>query len=125
LKKLYIIFIILILGLPAFSGLKSKHVIGEWKYMITLDNSQMEGTFTFFQRIGELEGKAIDSEGSIFSMSKIKIDKKNNTLFFEIPREKDVSIEIIITVNDNKFKGKGWIDDTSFIITGEKLISTN
>ncbi|HSH20574.1 MAG TPA: hypothetical protein VLA03_08975 [Draconibacterium sp.] len=124
-KKLSILFIILILVLPAFAGLKSKHVAGDWKYTITLSNIQMERTFTFFQKNSKLEGKATDSEGSILSLSKIKMDKKNNTLFFEIPRESDVSIEFMITLNDNKFKGKGWIDDTSFKITGEKLISTN
>lgn len=120
-KRLILILFILSFSFSGFARLKSKQIIGEWKYVITLFNGQNEGSFVFFQKNGELRGEAIQSDGIIFTLSKIKVNKKNNTLCFEIPRENDVAIEFILTVDKNKFKGKGWINDADMEITGKRI----
>ena len=120
--KLFIILLIS-LGIPISSvaGLKSKHIVGEWEYIITLYNGQSEGSYIFSQKEGRLEGVAIQSDGHKLPLSKIKVDKKYKTLFFEIPRENDVAIEFILNIDYDKFNGKGWINDVSFEITGKKV----
>ena len=47
--------------------------------------------------------------------------KKNETLCFDLIREDDVPIEFILIINHDKFRGKGWINDVSFEITGDKI----
>jgi hypothetical protein len=111
---------VLAISLSSFAGLKSKHIIGEWKYVITLYNGQQDGSFIFSQKNGKLEGEVIQSD-SHNSLSKIKINKKNKTLCFELPRKDDVPIEFILSVEHNKFKGRGWINEADFEITGEKI----
>ena len=122
-KWVTILVITLGISISSFAGLKSKHIIGKWEYVITLYNGQSEGLFTFSKKNGELEGVAIQSDCRAFPISKIKVDKKYKTLCFEILRENDVGIEFILTVNDDKFKGKGWINDTDFTITGVKIMN--
>ena len=119
-NKLFILLFVLGFSISSFAGLKSKDVKGEWKYVITLYNSQQDGSFIFSLKNGEFEGEAIQSDGHISSLSKIKIKKKNKTLCFELPRKDDVPIEFILNVEKNKFKGKGWINEADFDITGEK-----
>ena len=122
-KWFTILFFTLVVSISSFAGLKSKHIIGEWEYVITLYNGHSEGSFTFSKKNGELEGVAFQSDGRTFPISKIKVDKKYKTLCFEIPRENDVAIEFILTVDVDKFKGKGWINDTDFTITGVKIMN--
>jgi hypothetical protein len=118
-NKLFILLFVVGISLSSFAGLKSKHLVGEWKYVITLYNGNQDGYFIFSQKNGKLEGVAIQSDSRI-PLSKIKINKKNETLCFELPRKDDVSIEFILNVEKNKFKGKGWINEADFDITGEK-----
>jgi len=119
-KKLFILIFMLGISISSFAGLKSKDVKGEWKYLITLSNGQSEGSMKFFQKNGELAGDIAGSDGHISSLSKIKINKKNNTLCFEVQRKDDDPIEFILNVDKNKFKGKGFINEADFEITGEK-----
>lgn len=121
LKKLFILLIVLGISISSFAGLKSKNVVGEWKTLIVISDSQMTGSFIFYEKSGELKGEYIPSEGTKSTTSKIKINKKNNTLTFEIPRETDIPIEFILIVEENKLRGKGWINDANFEITGEKI----
>lgn len=108
-------------SVSGFARLKSKHVVGEWKYSMNLSSAVMTGSFIFSQKSGELEGEIITSLGTKSTISKIKVNKKNNTLCFEIPRENDVAIEFVLVVKDNKFNGKGWINEANFEITANKL----
>jgi hypothetical protein len=121
LKKLFIPLIILGISISTFAGLKSKNVLGEWKSLIVTSNAEMTGSFIFYEKSGELQGEYIPLEGPKSNISKIRINKKNNTLCFEIPRETDVPIEFILIVEDKKFRGKGWINEANFEITGEKI----
>lgn len=120
-KKLFILLIILGISISSYAGLKSKQVIGEWKSSMIVSNSEMSGSLIFYKKSSELQGEYIDSEGNKTTISKIKINKKNSTLCFEIPRETDIPIEFILIVEHNKFRGKGWINEANFDITGEKI----
>ena len=120
-KKLFILLFALGISISSFAGFKSKNVVGEWKTLIVVSDAQMTGSFIFYEKSGELQGEYIPSEGTKSTISKIKINKKNNTLSFEIPRETDIPIEFILIVEDNKLRGKGWINDANFEITGEKI----
>jgi hypothetical protein len=121
LKELFILLIILGISICSNAGLKSKQVVGEWTTSIVVSNSEMSGSFIFYKKSSELQGEYIPSEGTKSTISKIKINKKNNTLTFEVARETDIPIEFILIVEDNKLRGKGWINDANFEITGEKL----
>jgi hypothetical protein len=120
-KKLFILLIALGISISTIAGLKSKNVVGEWKSSMIVSNAEMTGSFIFYEKSGELQGQYIPSEGTKSNISKIKINNKNNTLCFEIPRETDVPIEFILIVEDKKFRGKGWINEANFEITGEKI----
>lgn len=120
-KKILILLLILTLVLPAFARLKSKQIVGKWKYEIALYNAQMDGSFVFTQKDGEFEGENIQSDGTVSKLSDIKINKKSETLSFKLIRENDLPIEFVLIVNHNKFKGKGWINDVSFEITGNEI----
>jgi hypothetical protein len=121
LKKLFILVIILGISICSNAGLKSKQVIGEWKSSMIVSNTEMTGSLIFYEKSGELQGEYIPSEGTKSNISKIKINKKNNTLCFQILRETDIPIEFILIVEHKKFKGKGWISEANFEITGEKI----
>jgi len=121
-KKSFLVLFVLIFSLPTFAGLKSKHIVGDWKYLITLgDGYQQVGSLIFIQKECQLIGESIDEDGHSLPLSKIIINKKNKTLCFEIIRATDVPIEFMLIVETNKFKGKGWINDSNFEITGEKI----
>ena len=75
-KKIILILFILVISVPGFANLKSKHLVGKWKYVITLYNGQNEGSFVFSQKKGELKGEVIQPDGSVFPLSKIKVNKK-------------------------------------------------
>lgn len=120
-KKLLILLFTLGISISSFAGLKSKNVVGEWKTLIVVSDAQMTGSFIFYEKSGELQGEYIPSEGTKSTISKIKINKKNNTLTFEVARETDIPIESILIVEDNKLRGKGWINDANFEFTGEKI----
>lgn len=121
-KKLFMLLFVLIFSLPAFAGLKSKHIVGDWKYLITLEDGYHQvGSLKFIQKESKLIGESIEEDGHSLPLSKIIINKKNKTLCFEITRENNVAIEFILIVENNKFKGKGWINDANLEITGEKI----
>ncbi|GAB1451767.1 hypothetical protein MASR2M47_18230 [Draconibacterium sp.] len=120
-KAFFFILFGLALSSATFAGLKSKQIVGGWEYEITISNTQVGGSFVFAQNDNELTGKSIQPDGSVSGLSNIKINNKNETLCFQLIRENDVPIEFILTVDRNKFKGKGWINDASFEITGDKI----
>lgn len=101
--------------------LKPKQIVGKWKYEISLYNAQLEGWFVFTLKEGELEGENIQSDGRVSRLTEIKVNKKNETLCFNAIRENDVPIEYILIVNHKKFRGKGWINEVSFEIAGNKI----
>jgi hypothetical protein len=76
------------------------------------------------QKNGILEGENFSSEGIASKLNNLKVNKKNETICFQVNREDDVPIEFILIVNHNKFKGKGWINEVSFEITGNKIENT-
>ena len=82
-KKLFILLFALTITIPTFAGLKSKDIVGKWKYEMTISNSEIDGSFNFSEKTGKQKGKAIQSDGRIFPLSKIKVNKKNNTLSFK------------------------------------------
>ncbi len=121
-KRTFILLLFLLaLSTATFARLKSKQIVGKWKYEIALYNAQLEGSFIFTQKDGKLEGEGIQSDGQVNQLSNIKVNNKNETLCFDLIREDDVPIEYILIVNHNKFRGKGWINDVSFEITGDKI----
>jgi hypothetical protein len=120
-KTSVLLLILLVLSTATFASLKPKQIVGKWRYEINLSNTKMEGSFVFSQKNGDMKGESFDSEGRISKLSDIKVNKKNETLCFQLIRKKDVPIEFILTVDHNKFKGKGWISDTNFEITGDKI----
>lgn len=120
-KALVLLLFVLVLSNTTFARLKPKQIVGEWKYEILLYNSQMEGTFVFLLKNGEFEGENIQSDAIVSKLSNIKINKKNDTLCFNVIRENDIPIEFILNVEHNKFKGKGWINDVNFEINGNKI----
>lgn len=120
-KKLLILLFALGISISSFAGLKSKDVVGEWNTLIVISDTQMTGSFIFYEKRGELKGEYIPSEGTKSTISKIKINKKNNTLTLEIPRETDIPIEFILIFENKKFRGKGWINEANFEINGEKI----
>ena len=123
-KKTFFLFLfVLALSTATSARLKPKCIVGKWKYEISLYNAQLEGSFVFSLKDGEFEGENIQSDGSISKLSNIKVNKKNETLCFDYYiREDEVPIEFILIVNHNKFRGKGWINDADFKITGEKIL---
>lgn len=120
-KIFTLVLFILALSNVSSARLKPKQLAGKWKYKILLYNAQLEGWFEFSLKDDEFEGKNIQSDGKISKLSDIKINNKNETLCFKLVRENDVPIDFILIFNDNKFKGKGWISDESFEITGDKI----
>ena len=120
-KTSLLLLFLMTISTVTFARLKEKQIVGKWKYEITLSNAQLEGSFVFNQKDGKLEGKNIQSDGNIPNLSNIKVNKKNETLCFNLLRETDIPIEFILTVTHNKFRGKGWISDADFEITGEKF----
>lgn len=120
-KTSLLLLIVLALSTATFAHLKPKQIIGKWKYEITLYNAQLEGSFIFTQKDRKIEGKEIQSDGRVSKLSNIQVNKKNETLCFYLIREDDVPIEYILIVNHNKFRGKGWINDVSFELSGNKI----
>ncbi len=120
-KTSLLLLIVLALSTATFAHLKPKQIIGKWKYEITLYNAQLEGSFIFTQKDRKIEGKEIQSDGRVSKLSNIQVNKKNETICFYLIREDDVPIEYILIVNHNKFRGKGWINDVSFELSGNKI----
>ena len=120
-KIFTLVLFVLALSTLSSARLKPNQLAGKWKYKILLYNGQLEGWFEFSLKDEVFEGKNIQSDGNISKLSDIKINNKNETLCFKLVRENDVPIEFILIFNDNKFKGKGWISDESFEITGDKI----
>jgi hypothetical protein len=121
-KKTFIIFLfVLTLSTVTSAHLKPKQIVGKWKYEISLYNAQLEGWFVFIKSEKEITGKQIQSDGNVSRLSDIKINKKNETLYFKLIRENDVPIDFTLIFNHNKFRGKGWINEVSFEIAGNKI----
>lgn len=120
-KHLFLIFAVITYSTASFAHLKPKEIIGKWNYEIVLSNAQLEGSFLFVQKNGKLKGENVSSEGIASKLNNLKVNKKNETLCFQVYREDDVPIGFILIVNHNKFRGKGWINDVSFEITGNKI----
>ncbi len=121
-KSTFIFILVLIVAVPGFARLNSKQIVGKWKYEISLSNTQINGLLVFFQNNGDFKGENTQSDGVVSQLSNIKVNKKNKTLCFELVRKNDVPIAFILVVAHNKFKGKGWINDTNFEITGNKIL---
>ncbi|HPE76031.1 MAG TPA: hypothetical protein P5210_14925 [Draconibacterium sp.] len=120
-KTFFIFLFVLTLSTVTSAHLKPKQIAGKWKYEISLYNAQLEGWFVFTLKNGELNGENIQSDGRVSRLTEIKVNKKNETLCFNAIRENDVPIEYILIVNHKKFRGKGWINEVSFEIAGNKI----
>lgn len=121
-KKIFTsLLFIVVLSTVSAAKLKPAQLAGKWKYEISLYNAQLEGWFVFTKSEKEVTGKQIQSDGNVSRLSDLKINKKNETLCFKLIRENDVPIDFTLIFNHNKFRGKGWISDVSFEITGEKI----
>ena len=99
-KKIFASLIfVFALSIVSSARLKPKQLFGKWIYEISLYNAQLEGCFEFSLKDDEFEEKDIQSDGSISRLFNIKVNKKNETLCFDLIRENNGPIEFILIVN--------------------------
>jgi hypothetical protein len=102
-KKLFILLFAVSIALPTFAQLKSKHVIGNWKYSVVTDQNDITGILKIIEIEGKLTGEVITSEGNKIPLTKTEI-KAENQLYLELKTESDV-IKVSVKVDGKTFKG--------------------
>lgn len=102
-KKLFVLLFVLIIAVPTFAQLKSKQVVGNWKYSVVTDQNDMTGILKFVENEGKLTGEVITSDGNTIPLTKIEI-KTENQLYFELKTESDL-ITVSVKVDEKTFKG--------------------
>lgn len=117
-KKLILLLLILGISIPSFSQLKNENIVGKWKYTVTTDQGDMNGTLNFVEKEGTLSGEVWGDDGSIISLSKIEL-KEENVLYFELNPDYDL-IKVTVKIEGEKFKGSGSTSQGEFALTGEK-----
>ncbi len=122
-KKLFVLLFVVCFAIPAFSQLKTKHVVGSWNYNVVTDQGEMTGIFKFAEADGKLSGEVITSEGYTIPFTKIEIQKGNN-LYLELKTESDL-IKVNVKVEGKSFKGTGTSYQGEAPITGVKQEEKN
>ena len=117
-KKVFIFVFTLCISLQLFAELKTKQVVGKWKYTVVTDQSSISGSIKFIEKEGELAGEVYTDDGGIYPLTKIEI-REGDVLYFELKPEYDV-IKVKVTIEGKKFKGTGTTYDGEFMLTGEK-----
>ena len=118
-KKLIILLFVLGFSTSIFAQLKTKDVLGSWKYNVVTDQGDMTGTFKFVETDGKLSGNVITAEGYTIPFTKIEL-KPENVLYLELKTDSDL-IKVTVTVDGKKFKGTGTSYQGEAPITGEKV----
>lgn len=118
-KKLLIILFVLGISTQIFAEIKTKQLVGKWKYLVVTDQGDMTGFLKFSEKEGKLAGEVWSDDGNTFPMTKVEL-KEGNTLYFELIPDYDV-IKVTVKVEGEKFKGTGSTYEGEFALTGEKV----
>jgi len=118
-KKLFVLLFVLIIAVPTFAQLKSKQVVGNWKYTVVTDDAEMTGVFKFTEKEGKLSGEVVTSENYVIPFAKIELKEANN-LYLELKTESDI-IKVNVKVDGKTFKGTGSSSQGEAPVTGVKM----
>lgn len=118
-KKLLLVLFILGFAAQVFAEIKTKDVVGKWKYTVITEQGDMTGILKFIKKEGKLTGEVITDDGGVFPLTKVEIQEKNK-LYFELNPDYDV-YKVTVVIEGKKFKGTGSTSQGEFGLTGEKI----
>lgn len=118
-KKLLIVLFVLGFLAPVSSQVKTKQMIGKWKYQVDAGGEYLTGTLKFAETDGALTVEVFTGEGDVFPVTKVQT-KEENKIYFEIHLDNDL-IKVLLTIEGEKMKGTGSNYQSEFSVTGEKL----
>ena len=118
-KKLLIVLFVLGFLAPVSSQVKTKQMVGKWKYSVDAGGEYLTGTLKFAETGEALTVEVFTGEGDVFPVTKVQT-KEENKIYFEIHLDNDL-IKVLLTIEGEKFKGIGSNYQGEFSVTGEKL----
>lgn len=118
-KKLLIVLFVLGFLAPVSSQVKTKQMVGKWKYSVDAGGEYLTGTLKFVETDGALTVEVFTGEGDVFPVTKVQTKEKNK-IYFEIHLDNDL-IKVLLTIDGEKMKGTGSNYQGEFSVTGEKL----
>lgn len=118
-KRVLILLLVLFIALPGFSKLKSKQVVGKWKYTVETPDGNMTGVFKFVETDAKLAGEVITDDGYTLPFTKIEI-RDDNKLYLEVKTDNDL-INVTVKIEGENFAGTGTSYNGDAPIKGKKV----
>lgn len=117
-KKLLFALLALAISINSFGQITVKQVLGDWKYIVNIDQGTLTGVIKVIEKEGKLAGTIIDEGGNSFPTTKIEI-REGNVLYFELTPEYDV-LKVTLKIDGKKFTGTVATPQGEVPITGER-----
>ena len=118
-KKLLLLLFVFGISTQLFAEIKTKDVVGKWKYTVVTEQGDMTGNLVFKETEGKLTGEVVTNDSGTFPMEKVEL-KDGNVLYFELTPDYE-TIKVTVKLDGKKFKGTGSTPQGEFELTGERV----